>query len=134
MIYGLPPRSRTVHPEERNYIGVINLIINFYNCSISVRLDGFGIRTTACLCKKLLHDHRDWFHSVRFYIQDVAGGKVNILGGHKISHCKQKVCPIPNGFRGRAISLYSSKIIDKRYYVLFLIFIVQVTSKVKLSL
>jgi hypothetical protein len=41
------------------------------------------------------------------------------------------MCPIPNGFRDRAVSLYSSKIvvIRKRYYVLFLIlvFIVQVT-------
>jgi hypothetical protein len=30
------------------------------------------------------------------------------------------MCPIPNGFRDRAISLYSSKIVDKqskRYYV-----------------
>jgi hypothetical protein len=24
------------------------------------------------------------------------------------------VCPIPNGFRDRAISLYTSKIVDKR--------------------
>jgi hypothetical protein len=40
------------------------------------------------------------------------------------------MCPIPNGFRDRAISLYSSKVlIRKRYFVLFLIpeFIVQVT-------
>jgi hypothetical protein len=39
--------------------------------------------------------------------------------------------PISNGFRGRDISLYSSKVVDKKeiYYVLFLIpvFIVQVT-------
>jgi hypothetical protein len=39
-------------------------------------------------------------------------------------------CPIPNSLRDRAISQYSSKIVDrKRYYVLFLIpvFIVHVT-------
>jgi len=41
------------------------------------------------------------------YIQDVPGGNVNILGGHSIGHSKQKMymntCPIPNGFRDRAI-------------------------------
>jgi hypothetical protein len=35
--------------------------------------------------------------------------KVNILGGHTIGHSKQNMymymCPIPNGFRDRAISL-----------------------------
>jgi hypothetical protein len=32
------------------------------------------------------------------------------------------MCPIPNGFQDRVISLYSSKIVDKKgYYVLFLI-------------
>jgi hypothetical protein len=51
----------------------------------------------------------------------VPGGKVSILGGHNISHSKQKkkkvyiyMCPIPNGFRDRAISLYSYKIVDKK--------------------
>jgi hypothetical protein len=46
-------------------------------------------------------------------MQDVPGGKVNILGGHSIGHSKQKsvrvymyMCPVPNGFRERAISLY----------------------------
>jgi hypothetical protein len=51
-------------------------------------------------------------------IQGVPGRKVNILGGHSIGHSKQKVymymCPIPNGFRDRAISLYSSSIVDKK--------------------
>jgi hypothetical protein len=39
---------------------------------------------------------------------------------------------IRNGFRARAISPYSSKIVDKRYYVLFLtlVFIIQVTKLV----
>jgi hypothetical protein len=40
-------------------------------------------------------------------IQDVLGGKVNILGDHSIGHSKKKVyvnmCPIPNGFRDRAV-------------------------------
>jgi hypothetical protein len=45
------------------------------------------------------------------YIQNVPGRKVNILGGHSIGHSKQVkiykyMCPIPNGFRDRAISLY----------------------------
>jgi hypothetical protein len=51
-------------------------------------------------------------------IQVVPEGRVNILGGHRIGHSKQKVymhmCPIPNGFRDRAISLYSSKIVNKK--------------------
>jgi hypothetical protein len=55
------------------------------------------------------------------YIQSVPGRKVSILGGHTIGHSKQKVymymCPIPNGFRDRAISLYSSKIFDKKEIV-----------------
>jgi hypothetical protein len=54
-------------------------------------------------------------------IQGVPGGKVNILGGHIIGHFKQKIVYIlsymyliPNGFRDRAISLYTSKIVDKK--------------------
>jgi hypothetical protein len=46
------------------------------------------------------------------------------------------VCPIPNGFRGKVISLYSSKIVDKKeILVLFLIpvFIVQVTKLVQFT-
>jgi hypothetical protein len=73
-------------------------------------------------------------------IRDVPGGKVNTLGGHNIGHSKQKVYmymnPIPNGFRDRAISLYSSVIVDmKIYYILFLItvFIVQVTKLVQFT-
>jgi hypothetical protein len=46
------------------------------------------------------------------YIQSVPGGRVSIPGGHSIGHPKQKVymymCPIPNGFPDRAISLYST--------------------------
>jgi hypothetical protein len=45
-----------------------------------------------------------------YYIQNVPGGKVNILRGHSIGHSKQKncncACPIPNGFRDRVISPY----------------------------
>jgi hypothetical protein len=44
--------------------------------------------------------------------QSVPGGSANILGGHNIGHSKQKVSmymfPIPDGFRGRAISLYNT--------------------------
>jgi TATA-box binding protein (TBP) (component of TFIID and TFIIIB) len=51
-------------------------------------------------------------------IQSVLGGKVNILGGHSIGHSKQTVymymCPIPNGFRDRAISLHIFKIVNKK--------------------
>jgi hypothetical protein len=52
------------------------------------------------------------------YILDVPEEKVNILGGHSISHLIKKVymymCPIPKDFRDRAISLYSTKIVDKK--------------------
>jgi hypothetical protein len=46
-------------------------------------------------------------------IQSVPGGNFNILGGHSVGHSKQKevnmyICPIPNCFRDRAISQYSS--------------------------
>jgi hypothetical protein len=45
-----------------------------------------------------------------YSIKKVPGGKVCILVGHSIGHYKQKElytykCPIPNGFRDRAISL-----------------------------
>jgi hypothetical protein len=46
------------------------------------------------------------------------------------------MCPIPNRFRDRVISLYSSKIVDKNiYYVLFLIsvFIAQVVNLVQIT-
>jgi hypothetical protein len=61
-------------------------------------------------------------------IQDVAGGKAKILGGYIIGHSKQYIylymfmCPIPNGFRDRDISLYSCKIVDKKE-ILFLFLI-----------
>jgi hypothetical protein len=52
------------------------------------------------------------------------------MGGHSIGHSKQKMCvyiyiyiymcPIPNGFRDRSISLYSSKIVDKKEITLSL--------------
>jgi hypothetical protein len=49
------------------------------------------------------------FYSIN--IQSVPGGKVNILGGLSIGHY---MCPIPNGFRDGAISLCSSKTVDKK--------------------
>jgi hypothetical protein len=55
---------------------------------------------------------------VTLYIQDVPGAKVNILGVILSASLSKNVyvymCPIPNGFRDRAISLYSSKIVDKK--------------------
>jgi hypothetical protein len=56
------------------------------------------------------------FRLIFVVIQGVPGGKVNILGGHNTGHSKQKslymyMCPIPNGFRDRAISLYISKLL-----------------------
>jgi hypothetical protein len=63
-----------------------------------------------------------WIHC----IQSVSGGKVNILESHSIGHSKQKkkkkvymyMCPIPNSFRDRAISLYSSTTVDKKEILL----------------
>jgi hypothetical protein len=48
---------------------------------------------------------------------------------------KQKKCPFRNGFRNRVILLYSARIFDKIYYVLFLIpvFIVEVTKLVQFT-
>jgi hypothetical protein len=43
------------------------------------------------------------------FLYSVPGGKVNILGGHSKQKKKSMyVCPIPSGFRERAISVYSS--------------------------
>jgi hypothetical protein len=43
------------------------------------------------------------------HIQGDPGGKVSILGGHRIDHSKQKMyiymCSIPNGFRDRQTDL-----------------------------
>jgi hypothetical protein len=52
-------------------------------------------------------------------IQSVPWATVNILGGHSICHSKKQkvyiyVCPIPNCFQDRVISLYSSKIVAKK--------------------
>jgi hypothetical protein len=51
-------------------------------------------------------------------IQGVPGGNVSILGDRNIGHSKQKVYMymslIPNGFRDRTVSLYSSKIVGKK--------------------
>jgi predicted transport protein len=56
--------------------------------------------------------------SINRGIQNVPGEKINIVRRHNIDHSKQKnfmyMCPIPSGFRDRAISLYSSKIVDKK--------------------
>jgi hypothetical protein len=41
-----------------------------------------------------------------FLIKGVQGGNVNILGGHSIGQVYMYMCPIPNGFRDKAISLY----------------------------
>jgi hypothetical protein len=46
-------------------------------------------------------------YKLHWNIQGVSGGKVNILGVHSNGHSKQKLymnmCPVPNGFRDRAI-------------------------------
>jgi hypothetical protein len=51
-------------------------------------------------------------------MRDVPGGKVNIRGALVLVVLSKNVhmymCPIPNGFRERAVSLYNSKIVDKK--------------------
>jgi hypothetical protein len=50
---------------------------------------------------------------IYIYTHDVLGGKVSILGGHRLLPAILSkildvyMCPIPNGFRDRALSLYS---------------------------
>jgi hypothetical protein len=57
-----------------------------------------------------------------WYIEGVQGGKLSILGGHSMIILSMKVymymCPIPNSFRDRVISLYSSKFVDTLEYIL----------------
>jgi hypothetical protein len=56
--------------------------------------------------------HKLWVSSSTL-LQDVSCGKVNSLGGHSISYSKQESVyvhgPIPNGFRDRDISLFSTQ-------------------------
>jgi hypothetical protein len=69
------------------------------------------------------------------FLQNVPGGKVNILGGHTVDHSKQKkcICTCVPFLTVSEIQLFHCTIpnllVRKRYYVLFLIpvFIVQVT-------
>jgi hypothetical protein len=63
----------------------------------------FYILVTVHLGIILINNQLD----AQFLIQGVPGEKDNILEGHSIGHSKQKLymnmCPIPNGFRDRAI-------------------------------
>jgi hypothetical protein len=63
------------------------------------------------------------FNKTRFllpkaYIEDVPGGKVNIVGGLVSVILSKKVYmymyPIPNGFRDTVITLYICKVVDKK--------------------
>jgi hypothetical protein len=46
-------------------------------------------------------------------MQNVPGGKINILGDHSIGHSNQTsvlhMCPVPNSFRDSAVSLYTDE-------------------------
>jgi len=54
--------------------------------------------------------YRGIYTYIHTYIQGVPLRKVSILGGHNIGHSKQELylymCPIPNVFRDRAMSMY----------------------------
>jgi hypothetical protein len=74
-------------------------------------------------------------------IQNVPGGKVNILGGHSISHSKKKkrICTCVLFQTVSEIELFHRTVpkllIRNRYYVLFLmpVFTVQVTKLVQFT-
>jgi hypothetical protein len=81
------------------------------------------------------------FYAIFFvHIQNVPGGRINILGCHSIVHSKQKICmyicPVPKGFRDWTISPYSSKIIDNKEILRIVsntVFTVQVTKWVQFT-
>jgi hypothetical protein len=56
-----------------------------------------------------------WWMSGSWYTEG-PGGTVNILRDHSFGHSKQKfhiyMWPIPNGFQGRAVSLYSCLVLS----------------------
>jgi hypothetical protein len=62
-------------------------------------------------------NHSNRRTSIKCLYTECPRRKVNNVG-HFIGHSKQKVymyiCPVPNGFRNRAISLYTSKIFHKK--------------------
>jgi hypothetical protein len=55
----------------------------------------------------------EWVNNDVWTTQGIPGGKVNILGGHS-KKLYMYMCPIPNGYRDRAISLSSCEIVDKK--------------------
>jgi hypothetical protein len=123
---------RTTSGTRRRHLGGQNSVremnIKTLCRSLSVSAESVGILIYSSVlwvgfaltlsCEWMLSDQDHHFMwsggccSSRIYVQDVPGGKVSILGGHSIGHFKQNVyvyvCPIPNGFRDRAISLYST--------------------------
>jgi hypothetical protein len=61
----------------------------------------------------------------------ILGPQVSAILSRKVCIC---MCPIPNGFRDRVMSLYTFKIVDKKEIlrtVVMPIFIVQVTKLVQ---
>jgi hypothetical protein len=72
--------------------------------------------TVACV------QNSPYIASTIYTYTGVPGGKVSILGGHIIGHSKQNMymymCPIPNCFRDRAISLYTFRIFYKKEMII----------------
>jgi hypothetical protein len=74
-------------------------------------------------------------------IEDVPGGKVNILGGHSIGHSKEKILYVHVSYSERFLRrelfhcTFPKTLIRKRYHVLFLIsvLIVQVMKFIQFS-
>jgi hypothetical protein len=65
----------------------------------------------GCIYSWMLNSFIGYFKTLSLAIQSVPEGKVNILGGHRTVILSKEVnmymCPILNGFRERASSLYT---------------------------
>jgi succinylglutamate desuccinylase len=81
--------------EERNSHGQDIQDILFHNCGCHIRL----IRITIIIKRRIKFQIQESEHIWQY--TGVPEGQVNILGGHSISHSKQKsayiLFPIPNG-------------------------------------
>jgi hypothetical protein len=88
----------------------------------NTELAGFpqSLQANSNIVSRLCDDHflSNLFLQFFLFLQSLPGGKFSILGDHSIGHSKQNVCiymcPIPNVPRDRAVSLHSSKIVDKK--------------------
>jgi hypothetical protein len=86
-----------------------------YQCLRTFLTSAFFIEGSVCF---LLN-----FVKICAYIQDVSEENISILGGHNIGHSKQKSVYVHVSYSERfpkynCISLYNSKIVDKKEILL----------------